>query len=122
MTPPSESSSWVAVQIPLKNEGKHSADFKLQIREIMNKYVNVIRTEQGLLNARSGITKITQHFDNGIHLTNSESHNLSCVARLIIESALLRKESRGLNYIKEYPEKLDEFKKDTVIDKYVLPN
>lgn len=44
-----------------------------------------------------------------------EMRNMGIVALLVIESSLLRKESRGLNYNEDYPEEKDEFKHDTIL-------
>lgn len=39
---------------------------------------------------------------------HSELQNLFCAARLITQSALLRKESRGLHYVLDYPETMEK--------------
>jgi L-aspartate oxidase len=39
------------------------------------------------------------------------------VAKLIVKSALARKESRGLHFTMDYPETKDDFLKDTILVK-----
>jgi L-aspartate oxidase len=101
----------------LKPVAKTGPDFKIPIKSIMSQYGNVIRTEEGLKKASEMINKFQQQFEPGIHLINAESRNMVDVAWLIVESCLIRKESRGLHYIKEYPEKDEEFLRDTVIQR-----
>ncbi len=102
--------------------GKTGPNFTLQVKELMDQYVNVIRTQKGLEQAREVIQGLEDQFEDGIHLINAESRNIVNVARLIIESALRRKESRGLHYITEYPEKDSTFGKDTIINKNIVRN
>lgn len=99
----------------MKKTARHGPNLKLSIKDLMNAYVGVIRTEKGLTKAKETITALSQRFDDGIHIINAESRNLTNIAALIIESALMRKESRGLHYIEEYPHKDDKFLRDTVI-------
>jgi L-aspartate oxidase len=102
--------------------GKTGPNFTLQVKDLMNQYVHVIRKEKDLEHARDVIRRFERQFDDGIHLINAESRSIVNVARLIVESALRRKESRGLHYITEYPEKNDVFAKDTVINKDIVEN
>ncbi len=90
-------------------------DFKIQIKQLMSQYTNVIRTEEGLKKARELLNECSNYFETGIHLKNAESRNMIDVAWLIVESCLIRKESRGLHYIIDYPEKDEEFLRDTII-------
>ncbi|MBA7512883.1 L-aspartate oxidase [subsurface metagenome] len=107
----------ISKEIKITKVAKTGPNFKLPIRELMSQYVGVIRTEKELVKACDVIDKFSQKFDDGIQFKNAESRNIIDVARLIIESALMRKESRGLHYIKEYPKKKKKFMKDTVIEK-----
>jgi len=102
--------------------GKTGPNFTVQVKELMNLHLNVIRREKDLEHARNVIHGLERQFDDGIHLVNAESRNIVNVARLIIESALRRKESRGLHYLTEYPEKNSAFAKDTIINKDILRN
>lgn len=107
----------ISREIKITKVAKTGPNFKLPIRELMSQYVGVIRTEKELVKACDVIAKFSQKFDDGIQFKNAESRNITDVARLIIESALMRKESRGLHYIEEYPTKKKKFMKDTVIEK-----
>lgn len=107
-------------KIRLKKMAKIGPNFKPQVNEIMDQYVGVMRTNHGLKKADALINKILAQIDDGIHLLNAESRNIVDLAQLIIKSALLRKESRGLHFIREYPGKKRTFLKDTIINKKCL--
>ncbi len=82
-----------------------------ELRRAMWDYVGIVRTDRRLERALRRISnlerEITDYYWNfKIEPTLLETRNLVLVARLIIECALKRKESRGLHYTLDYPEKL----------------
>ena len=94
-----------------------------QIRRLMWNYVGIVRREKRLQLARRRIApllmEIKEHFDDYLLTADLiELRNIAVIADLIIRSASLRKESRGLHYIVDYPQKDDvHFKKDTILHK-----
>ncbi len=82
-----------------------------ETRRLMWDYVGVVRTKDRLDKAKKKIQAIEKEvnsFYKSYELSSDfiELRNLVLVARLIIESAILRKESRGLHFNTDYPAKL----------------
>lgn len=79
-----------------------------EVRRLMWNYVGIVRTQKRLNRARQRVAMLEQEIENyyqDYRVTSAllECRNLIQVARLVIESALLRKESRGLHYCQDYP-------------------
>lgn len=95
---------------------------KSEIQRIMWDYVGIVRSDERLKRAMKRIKLIqeeVEHYYKRTKICTSilELRNMATVAELIIESALLRKESRGLHFNKNYPDKIADFAFDTILKK-----
>lgn len=86
-----------------------------ELRRAMWDYVGIVRTTKRLLRAQSRIQalekEIQEYYWNfKVEPTLLELRNLTLVARLIVECALQRKESRGLHYTLDFPQKSPELR------------
>lgn len=92
-----------------------------EIQQLMWDYVGIVRSNHRLERAQRRITLILEEVRNFYKRTKVtegliELRNLTCVADLIIRSALERKESRGLHFTTDFPHTDDKnWLKDTII-------
>ena len=92
-----------------------------QIRRLMWNYVGIVRTEKRLALVRERLraiaNEVNQHYRDYILTPDLiELRNIAQVAELIVRCACLRKESRGLHYLVDFPKPDDiHWKKDTII-------
>jgi L-aspartate oxidase len=86
-------------------------------------YVGIVRSKKRLQlverRMRPILIETKEHFCNYLLTPDLiELRNIVLMADLIIKSASLRRESRGLHYLLDYPERDDAlFGKDTILEK-----
>ncbi|MBU8934509.1 MAG: L-aspartate oxidase [candidate division Zixibacteria bacterium] len=91
-----------------------------QLGRIMSDFVGIVRNETLLKLALDKVQKMRSVVEQHYLATPAtydviELRNMTTVSELIIRSALMRKESRGLQWIEDYPDTDDTLLNDTII-------
>lgn len=90
---------------PLSEADYNIELLKANLKDIMWNNVGIIRSEENLLKARKEVENLKKAFKRTRKCLNKEEYeyrNMLSVASLIIDSALLRKESRGAHCRSDY--------------------
>ena len=119
---------------PIKDYGKVGHDEeeilithdRIEIQRLMWDYVGIVRSNMRLQRAAERVKIIAEdveEFYRNTPLTESsvELRNIATVAGLVIKCAQNRKESRGLHYNVDYPDKDDvNWQRETILEKGLL--
>jgi L-aspartate oxidase len=97
-----------------------------ELRRFMWNYVGIVRTDKRLTRARRRLDLLREEIREyywrfKVTSGSLELRNIADVARLMVEGALKRRESRGLHYTLDCPERDDaRWLKDTVLSRAEL--
>ncbi len=87
-----------------------------QVRSLMQRNAGIVRTSAEMQNALGKIESIRESICPTVaHMEAVEAVNAIQVASLVLQSALMRKESRGLHYTLDYPKSVESERHDTLI-------
>ncbi len=127
--PPVDESTWQSELPPWESGDAVDVDELVviyhnwdEIRHLMWDYVGIVRTDKRLQRAATRLRNLEREIEEfywNFKITTDllELRNLATVASLIVDSALLRKESRGLHYTLDHLEADPRFCRNTVLSR-----
>ncbi|MEO0090680.1 MAG: L-aspartate oxidase [candidate division WOR-3 bacterium] len=111
-----------SIKIDKIYEDKKTNELISKLKKLMWDKVGIVRNDKDLSSAVTELYQLKEEIDKilekGISVSSLEAKNMIICGLLIAYSASLRKESRGLHYNIDHPEKDDRyFKRDTILTK-----
>jgi len=109
-----------AYDIPRKAAEIDAEAIMEDIRRTMDKYAGIVRTKEGLKKARDKIKKYIGEVIDIENLTHEhiEMQNMVLVSWVVVNSALMREESRGAHFRSDFPQIDDtRWKKNVIVSK-----
>lgn len=103
---------------PQREPVKNANTLKTRIRKLMTRNVGIIRNEKKLRDAMQQVLEIKQQLQGKEYNTIEqwELVNMVTLSELVIQSALLRTESRGAHFRTDYPRTDDvQWKRNTIV-------
>jgi len=99
-----------------------------QLHDVMQEHAFLVRTEQGLLQARAAIRKLREALATRVQVKGGKRFNLDWAraielgytleaSEVVVESARTRRESRGFHGREDYPQKVDALPRHTVANR-----
>lgn len=82
-----------------------SSDLITTIQQLLWQHAGIVRQTTSLHHAKNSLAQLKAPFPIQSK-QDIEARNMLCVAKLIVECALMRKESRGLHFVLDYPQLL----------------
>jgi fumarate reductase (CoM/CoB) subunit A len=104
----------------LDPQGLRPAAFRARLQRTMWQQCGVVRSQEGLLQARNALQQLRQESETLLAVTSTitvynreildllEARSMVVLAQAIVESAIIRTESRGAHYRADYPETDDQ--------------
>lgn len=94
-----------------------------ELRRLMWDYVSIVRTDNRLRRAGTRLKNLQKevrefYWGHRVNADILELRNLVTVASLVVDSAIRRRESRGLHHTLDYPHTDDAFLTDTVLRRF----
>ncbi len=104
------------------NKKQSLEQIRLKLRQLMWEQVGIVRCMDRLSSAHKAVTNLAKEikeYQNDIAPDTNyhELYNMVTVSKIIIESAITRKESRGLHYMQDFPTTNNKFARATIIQK-----
>jgi L-aspartate oxidase len=131
-TDPSFSVKWAHPMLPLSLRDSVLSDIiektkqtRMELQSVMWEHVGIVRSTSRLKNAEWKISDLESEWEEFLFrrgwkttmvgIEACEMRNLFCCAKLVVKSALARRESRGLHFTEDFPYLEESKRKPTMI-------